>query len=167
MALKRAVLCGVEERHPYQMAPEALERSADGGPTHLPIQNPGYGPAIQYFNVYKRVAPCWLDFNRKGLLCCWDITSNTWENLREQITIIFLVEKQIVGFLQFVGVKVKSILPVNINNYLQYECYGEPRQSFAVPGHRVWTTLSWYLLTTHRMHRVLHHVFHAPLTQAL
>ena len=41
--MERAVLCGPEERHPYQLEREALERSADGGPTHPPIQNTGYG----------------------------------------------------------------------------------------------------------------------------
>lgn len=34
----------VQERHLYQLAPEVLERSADGCPPHSRIQNPGYGP---------------------------------------------------------------------------------------------------------------------------
>ena len=53
MALTRAVLCGSKGRHPYQLAPEALERSADGNPTHFPIQNSGYGPvsATQYHKM--------------------------------------------------------------------------------------------------------------------
>ena len=43
--MERAVLFGSEESHPYQLAREALQRSADGSNTHLPIQNPGCGPA--------------------------------------------------------------------------------------------------------------------------
>ena len=52
--VKTFSLCsGSEER-------QALERSADGGPTHPPIQNPGYGPGyikniIYYVNFGSRL----------------------------------------------------------------------------------------------------------------
>ena len=71
MALKRAVLCGSEERHPYQLAREALERSPDGGPTHPPIQNPGYGsdtPLTTRFIFHGRCTRAWKKFSlNKGL----------------------------------------------------------------------------------------------------
>ena len=44
VALTTAVL--YEERHPFQLEPEALEWSAHGGPTHSPIQIPGYRPVM-------------------------------------------------------------------------------------------------------------------------
>ena len=44
--LKRAVLCGSEERHPFHLAPEALERCAVGGLTHPPFKVLANGLAL-------------------------------------------------------------------------------------------------------------------------
>lgn len=47
-------MCGSEETRPFQLTREALERFADGGATHPPLQNPGYGPEWhqQYIHIH-------------------------------------------------------------------------------------------------------------------